>query len=64
MVWIILALTLRKILKRYFPGVYLKLLKKGFVIRMQKFGAKHVHRLPERYSEKLIFLTIPVDQNK
>jgi len=53
MFWIILGLTIRKILKRYFPQLYLKLLRAGIVMRLKKISLKYIDVLPEKYASKL-----------
>ena len=53
MFWIILGLTIRKILKRYFPQLYLKLLRTGIVMRLKKMSLKYILILPEKYATKL-----------
>jgi len=53
MFWIILGLTIRKILKRYFPQLYLKLLRAGIVMRLKKISLKYIDVLPEKYASRL-----------
>ena len=53
MFWIILGLTIRKILKRYFPQLYLKILRTGIVSRLKKISLKYIDILPEKYATKL-----------
>ena len=53
MFWIILGLTIRKILKRYFPQLYLKLLKNGMVLRLKNLSLKYIQILPEKYASKI-----------
>ena len=53
MFWIILGLTIRKILKRYFPQLYLKLLKSGIVMRLKKLSLKYIQILPDKYASRI-----------
>ncbi len=53
MVWILIILAIRKILKRFFPETYIRLLQKGFFVRLRQFGERNAHRLPEKYAIKL-----------
>jgi hypothetical protein len=53
MFWIILGLTIRKILKRFFPQLYLKLLRTGIVMHLKKMSLRYINILPEKYATKL-----------
>ena len=53
MFWIILGLTIRKILKRYFPQLYLKVLRTGIISRLKKISLKYIDILPKKYATKL-----------